>query len=157
MDLSRRHLLTGGALTSLCACCPPLLAPSPARAEAWAYTCASAGPSAWEGVCAAGLQQSPINIPLPLPKHQADLQPIRFTEYPRFLKAAASNPGHGTMHVRWSKACTLLLDIQASSTPIGLAAATACWAALMWPGLRRAAVEVSGINCSLACPGQPPA
>lgn len=104
VDLSRRQLLNA-SLASICACCSPQLlaaaAPRPAAAEqvagTWGYSCATGGAAAWEGMCKSGAAQSPIDIPLPLQAHQTGLDPIRFGDYPRFLKASIFNTGHGTM------------------------------------------------------------
>lgn len=71
-------------------------APSPA----WTYG-AQEGPKQWGGMCAGGLAQSPVNVPLLWAKPSIpdpDMPPLDF-EYKLGQPAAVFNTGHGTMQV----------------------------------------------------------
>lgn len=79
--------MVGGVVGTACACCPTGAAQASGD---WNYT--YPGPAAWEGTCADGLNQSPIDIPI------SRLQPIRF-KYPDTVKANVINNGHGSPQV----------------------------------------------------------
>ncbi|BBN09230.1 hypothetical protein MPTK1_4g18060 [Marchantia polymorpha subsp. ruderalis] len=99
---SRRHavrrgrraaLLVAGSvvfLNSACLCC------SKAEAEEWDYGKPS-GVKKWQGLCAAGPKQSPIDIPLSKAKRGENQGELIF-EYVS-SRPTIMNPGHGTMQV----------------------------------------------------------
>lgn len=101
--VSRRTLLNGGLATvglATCPCCP-----GEAKAELWDYE--NTGPNLWDGVCAAGVRQSPVN--LPLGTVTAAGAPTRYTckfgdidfKYGSQERVVVVNTGHGTMQVNF--------------------------------------------------------
>ena len=103
---SRRQLIKLGAAATACLCCP---APLPAAADAgWGYSCLGT-PTQWEGACAEGIAQSPINLawdPSKPPKADGSLKPLT-PVFPRYIKKGCTvkNTGHGTMQVCYRCCC----------------------------------------------------
>lgn len=100
----RRALMQGGLATvglATCPCCP-----QEAKADEWNYG-EQSGPKVWDGVCAAGVRQSPVN--LPVAASTGGSAPSRYTckfgdiefKYGNSERVVVVNTGHGTMQVNF--------------------------------------------------------